>query len=75
MYPSSVVMNVVPAQVAGVESLAVASPPQKETAACRRPAILAACALLGVDEVYAVGRRPGHRDVRVRGAGSARRST
>jgi histidinol dehydrogenase len=54
VYPSSVVMNVVPAQVAGVESLAVASPPQRETG---RPhhLVLAACALLGVDEVYAVG--------------------
>ena len=53
-YPSSVVMNVVPAQVAGVESLAVASPPQRGTA-LPHPAILAACALLGVDEVYAAG--------------------
>jgi histidinol dehydrogenase len=54
MYPSSVVMNVVPAQVAGVEGIAVASPPQKETG---RPdaRVLAACALLGVEEVYAVG--------------------
>jgi len=54
VYPSSVVMNVVPAQVAGVESLAVASPPQKDTG-LPHPHILAACALLGVDEVYAVG--------------------
>jgi histidinol dehydrogenase len=54
VYPSSVVMNVVPAQVAGVESLAVASPPQKDTGR-PHPHILAACALLGVDEVYAVG--------------------
>ena len=54
MYPSSVVMNVVPAQIAGVDGIAVASPPQKETG---RPdaRVLAACALLGVDEVYAVG--------------------
>jgi histidinol dehydrogenase len=54
MYPSSVIMNVVPAQVAGVEAIAVASPPQKETG---RPdaRVLATCALLGVDEVYAVG--------------------
>jgi histidinol dehydrogenase len=54
MYPSSVVMNVVPAQIAGVEGIAVASPPQKETG---RPdaRVLACCALLGVDEVYAVG--------------------
>ena len=55
VYPSSVVMNVVPAQVAGVPSLAVASPPQKEFGGLPHPTILAACALLGVDEVYAVG--------------------
>jgi histidinol dehydrogenase len=54
VYPSSVVMNVVPAQVAGVGSIAVTSPPQKETG-LPHPHILAACALLGVDEVYAVG--------------------
>ena len=48
-------MNVVPAQVAGVRSLAVASPPQPENAGLPHPAVLAACALLGVDEVYAVG--------------------
>ena len=54
MYPSSVIMNVVPAQIAGVDAIAVASPPQKETG---RPdaRVLATCALLGVDEVYAVG--------------------
>ncbi|GAA0391947.1 histidinol dehydrogenase [Microbispora corallina] len=55
VYPSSVVMNVVPAQEAGVGSLAVASPPQKEFGGLPHPSILAACALLGVDEVYAVG--------------------
>ncbi|MGN6242986.1 MAG: histidinol dehydrogenase [Motilibacteraceae bacterium] len=54
-YPSSVVMNVVPAQVAGVQSLAVASPPQKEYGGLPHPAVLAACALLGIDEVHAVG--------------------
>ena len=54
-YPSSVVMNVVPAQVAGVASLAVASPPKAEFAGLPNPAVLAACALLDVDEVYAVG--------------------
>jgi histidinol dehydrogenase len=54
-YPSSVVMNVVPAQVAGVPSLAVASPPKQEFGGRPNPAVLAACALLGVDEVYAVG--------------------
>ncbi|KNX37385.1 histidinol dehydrogenase [Luteipulveratus halotolerans] len=56
---SSVVMNVVPAQAAGVESLAVASPPQRSNTGAfvgyPDPTILAACALLGVDEVYAVG--------------------
>ncbi|HEU5008624.1 MAG TPA: histidinol dehydrogenase [Jatrophihabitantaceae bacterium] len=55
VYPSSVVMNVVPAQVAGVESIAVFSPAQKEFGGLPHPTILAACALLGVDEVYAVG--------------------
>ncbi len=54
-YPSSVVMNVVPAQVAGVASLAVASPPKPEFGGRPNPAVLAACALLGVEEVYAVG--------------------
>jgi histidinol dehydrogenase len=54
-YPSSVVMNVVPAQVAGVESLAVTSPPQKDNDGWPHPVVLAACALLGIDEVYAVG--------------------
>jgi histidinol dehydrogenase len=55
VYPSSVVMNVVPAQEAGVASLAVSSPPQKEFGGLPHPTILAACALLGVDEVYSVG--------------------
>lgn len=59
VYPSSVVMNVVPAQVAGVGSLAVASPPQADNtgayAGYPHPTILAACELLGVDEVYTVG--------------------
>ena len=52
---SSVVMNVVPAQVAGVRSIALASPPQKNREGLPEPTILAACALLGVEEVYAVG--------------------
>ncbi|MDP9117366.1 MAG: histidinol dehydrogenase [Actinomycetota bacterium] len=55
VYPSSVVMNVVPAQVAGVESIAVFSPPQREFGAQPHPTILAACALLEVEEVYAAG--------------------
>ena len=54
-YPSSVVMNVVPAQAAGVQSIAVASPPQQEFGGLPHPAVLAACALLGVTEVHAVG--------------------
>ncbi len=52
---SSVLMNVVPAQVAGVRSIALASPPQKDHGGGVHPTILAACALLGVDEVYTVG--------------------
>ncbi|MFC7497520.1 MULTISPECIES: histidinol dehydrogenase [unclassified Nocardioides] len=52
---SSVLMNVVPAQTAGVRSIALSSPPQKEFGGNVHPTILAACALLGVDEVYAVG--------------------
>ncbi|MGH3497686.1 MAG: histidinol dehydrogenase [Nocardioidaceae bacterium] len=52
---SSVVMNVVPAQVAGVRSLAMSSPPQRDHGGLPHPTILAACALLGVEEVYAVG--------------------
>jgi histidinol dehydrogenase len=59
VYPSSVVMNVVPAQTAGVESLVVASPPQASVPGpfqgLPHPTILAAAALLGVDEVWAVG--------------------
>ncbi|HSN07377.1 MAG TPA: histidinol dehydrogenase, partial [Candidatus Angelobacter sp.] len=55
VYPSSVVMNVVPAQVAGVPSFAVASPPQRDHGGLPHPTILAACALLGVTEVYAAG--------------------
>lgn len=55
VYPSSVIMNVVPAQEAGVPSLAIASPPQQAFGGRIHPTILAACALLGVDEVYAMG--------------------
>lgn len=59
VYPSSVVMNVVPAQIAGVRSIAVTSPPQRDNAGAfagyPHPTILAACELLGVEEVYAVG--------------------
>nr|WP_282442054.1 histidinol dehydrogenase [Micrococcus luteus] len=55
VYPSSVVMNVVPAQAAGVGSLAVTSPPQRDHGGLPHPTVLAACALLGMDEVYAAG--------------------
>lgn len=55
VYPSSVVMNVVAAQVAGVRSIALASPPQAEFGGSVHPTILGAAALLGVDEVYAMG--------------------
>ena len=54
-YPSSVIMNVVPAQIAGVSSIALASPPQKENGGLPNSIILATCQLLGVTEVYAVG--------------------
>ncbi|MGA8211559.1 MAG: histidinol dehydrogenase [Nocardioidaceae bacterium] len=52
---SSVVMNVVPAQVAGVRSIALTSSPQRDNGGLPHPTILAACALLGIEEVYAVG--------------------
>ena len=55
VYPSSVVMNVVPAQVAGVTSIALASPAQREFGGSVHPTILAAAAMLGIDEVYAMG--------------------
>jgi histidinol dehydrogenase len=55
VYPSSVVMNVVPAQTAGVDSLVIASPPQAQFGGLPHPTILAAAALLGVEEVWAVG--------------------
>jgi histidinol dehydrogenase len=54
-YPSSVLMNVIPAQVAGVTEIAVASPPRPEHGGLPHPAVLAACALLGVTEVHAAG--------------------
>jgi len=54
-YPSSVVMNVVPAQAAGVEQVVVASPPQQDNGGLPHPVVLAACGLLGVTEVHAVG--------------------
>lgn len=55
VYPSSVVMSVIPAQVAGVSSVALASPAQRAFDGAVHPTILAAAGLLGVDEVYAMG--------------------
>ncbi|WP_308491176.1 histidinol dehydrogenase [Microbacterium terrisoli] len=55
VYPSSVVMNVVPAQIAGVGQVALASPPQAAFSGRVHPDILAAAKLLGIDEVYAMG--------------------
>lgn len=55
VYPSSVVMNVVPALAAGVESIALASPPQRDFDGLPHPTILAAACLLGIEEVYAIG--------------------
>lgn len=55
VYPSSVIMNAVPALAAGVGSLAIASPPQKEFGGLPHPTILAAAQLLGVNEVHAMG--------------------
>ena len=55
VYPSSVIMNVVPAQVAGVSSVALASPAQKQFGGAVHPTILGAAGLLGVNEVYAMG--------------------
>lgn len=55
VYPSSVVMNVVPAQVAGVAEVALSSPPQRDHGGRVHPVILAAAKLLGVTEVYAMG--------------------
>ncbi|MEY4988535.1 MAG: hypothetical protein RI933_168 [Actinomycetota bacterium] len=55
VYPSSVVMNVVPAQVAGVPRLAIATPGQKEFGGRPHPSVLATAELLGVDEIYCMG--------------------
>ena len=55
VYPSSVIMNVVPAQIAQVPSIAVASPPQPDNNGLPNQTILATCALLGISEVYAIG--------------------
>ena len=55
VYPSSVVMNAVAAQAAGVPRITIASPAQKEFSGLPHPTILATAALLGVEEVYAIG--------------------
>lgn len=55
VYPSSVVMNVVPAQLAGVKSIALASAPQRDNDGWPNETVLATCALLGIDEVYSIG--------------------
>jgi histidinol dehydrogenase len=55
VYPSSVMMNVIPAQIAQVQSIAIASPPQSDFGGLPHPTILATCELLGITEVYAVG--------------------
>ena len=55
VYPSSVVMNVLPAQLAGVKSIALASPPQKDNDGWPNDLVLATCSLLGIDEIYAIG--------------------
>lgn len=55
VYPSSVMMNVIPAQIAKVQSIAIASPPQSDFDGLPHPTILATCELLGITEVYAVG--------------------
>ncbi|HEY3748128.1 MAG TPA: histidinol dehydrogenase [Pseudonocardiaceae bacterium] len=55
VYPSTVLMNVVPAQIAGVSSLVVCSPPQAEFGGLPHPTVLAAAGMLGVTEVWAVG--------------------
>jgi histidinol dehydrogenase len=68
LYPSTVVMNVVPAQVAGVGQIAITSPAQADNDGWPDPGVLAACALLGVDEVYAAG---GAQGIALLGLGSA----
>jgi histidinol dehydrogenase len=55
VYPSSVIMNVVPAMVAGVDRLALMSPPQRDHDGGVHPLTLATAGLLGVHEIYAIG--------------------
>jgi histidinol dehydrogenase len=72
---SSVVMNVVPAQIAGVESIAVATPPQRDNGGLPDKGVLAACALLGVDRGLRRRRGPGHRRCSATARVPASRST
>jgi histidinol dehydrogenase len=55
VYPSSVVMNVVPAQVAGVTNIFLASPGQKQFGGRPHPTVLATAAMLGIDQVFCIG--------------------
>lgn len=55
VYPSSVIMNVVPAQVAGVSKIVLCSPAQKSNSGLPDTSVLATAALLGVEEIYAIG--------------------
>ncbi|MSZ35618.1 MAG: histidinol dehydrogenase, partial [Actinobacteria bacterium] len=55
VYPSSVIMNAVPAQVAKVPRIVLASPGQKQFAGRPHPSVLATAAILGLDEVYCMG--------------------
>ncbi len=55
VYPSSVVMNVVPAQVAGVRKISIATPGQKDFGGRPHPTVLATAALLGIQDVYVIG--------------------
>ena len=55
VYPSSVMMNVIPAQIAKVPSIAILSPAQRENDGWPHPTILATAALLGIEEIYALG--------------------
>ena len=55
VYPSSTIMNVIPAQVAGVKRIALASPAQKANGGLPDKTVLATAALLGITEVYAIG--------------------
>jgi histidinol dehydrogenase len=55
VYPSSVMMSVIPAQIAGVQSIAIFSPPQIENNGWPHPTILATAKILGIEEIYSIG--------------------